>query len=455
MTDSGHPEPGGEGDGPANDSGTPTGAPVPRPRWSYVIPWAGQVPALSAVQWKILGLLSAAEVFDNFDVGLMLLALAQIQTDLGIPEADVGWMTGVIRLGVLPALAITLFADRLGRRRLLLFTVLGLTLTTFLTSFVQTPTQFIILQFLARTFAYSETALAVVVLTEELSERDRGWGIGMLAALGAMGHALAALTFGFVELLPFGWRALYFIGAAPLVFLAWLRRELPETARFASVEHHARQGSWWTPAWLLLQAYPWRLAAIAGALVPLEFVIMAGYTFAPKTLQEVHGFSPAAVGTLYILGGAIGILGNLVAGQLGDSWGRRRVLMFFTTVAALAFGGFYGLEGTPLQGTYAIVPFWILQVFSLMGVSVIFKAFGTELFSTSHRSTASGLRAAIGTLGGVLGLTLESLLYEITGSHSQAIIWMLPVLLISPVVAWFALPETAGRKLEEISPEKG
>ena len=129
------------------------------------------MPPLSASQWKVLGLLTAVEVFDNFDIGLLLLALGQIQESLGIAESDVGWMTGVIRLGVLPALGVTLLADRVGRRKLLLFTVLGLTLCTFLTAFVQTATQFIVVQFLVRTFAYSETALAVVVLTEELSER--------------------------------------------------------------------------------------------------------------------------------------------------------------------------------------------------------------------------------------------------------------------------------------------
>ena len=277
----------------------------------------------------------------------------------------------------------------------------------------------------------------------------------MLAALGALGHALAALSFGFVDLLPYGWRALYVVGAVPLVFLAWLRRELPETSRFQAAEATAHEGSWWTPAWLLLRSYPGRVLAIAAALVPLEFVVMAGYTFAPKTLQEVHGFSPGAVGTLYIVGGALGILGNVVAGQLGDRWGRRWVVVFFTGISAIAFGGFFGVEGTALQGTYAVVPFWILQVFSLMGIGVTFKALGTELFPTSHRSTASGVRGALGALGGVLGLVLESSLYAMTGSHSQAILWMLPALLIPPFVAWWAIPETAGRKLEEISPERG
>ncbi len=426
---------------------------APRPRrpwWTYAIPWAGNVPPLSERQWTVLGLLCAAEIFDNFDVGLLLLALSQVQTSLAISEEEVGWMVGVIRLGVLPALGITLLADRVGRRRLLLLTVVGMTLTTFATAFAQTPTQFIVLQFLVRTFTYAETALAVVVLAEELTERDRGWGIGMLGALGALGHALAAITFSFVEIVPYGWRGLYALGAVPLVFLTFLRRALPETARFESRAESAHEEPWWQPAALLFQSYPMRVFALGAAVLPLEFVLMAGYTFSPKTLQEVHGFSPGAVGTLYVIGGALGIVGNVFAGQWGDRFGRRRVAYFFTVLVAVAFGGFYMLD----DAGFWVVPFWIMQVFALMGIGVTFKALGSELFPTSHRSTASGLRGVMGTLGGVFGLTLESWIYPYAGSHAMAILWMLPALLIPPVVIKFAIPETAGRTLEEISPEK-
>ncbi|MBW2242007.1 MAG: MFS transporter [Deltaproteobacteria bacterium] len=420
-----------------------------RPWWTYAVPYVGRMPDLKPRQWHVLGLLSAAELFDNYDVGLLLLALKQIQEGIGISEADVGWLTGVIRLGVLPALGITLMADRIGRRRLLLGTVLGLTLCTFLTGFAQTPLQFVALQFLVRTFAYAETALAVVVLTEELNSEDRGWGIGMLGALGSLGHGVAALAFGFIEVVPFGWRGLYALGVVPLLFLAWLRRELPETRRFESHQNEHAAGSWWQPAVLLVRSYPRRIAALSAVVLPLEFVMMTGYTFAPKSLQEIHGYGPGAISVLYLLGGAIGIMGSLFAGRMSDRFGRRAVVVAGVILAFVSFGGFYNV-----RGSWVVIPFWIFQVFALIGLGATLKTLGTELFPTSHRSTASGVRAAIGTLGGVAGLALESVLYGITGSHAQAITWMLPVLAIPPLVVWFAIPETAGRSLEEISPER-
>ena len=58
-----------------------------------------------------------------------------------------------------------------------------------------------------------------VVVAEELNASDRGWGIGMLGAIGGLGHGAAAIAFAFVDDLPLGWRALYLIGVIPLVFV--------------------------------------------------------------------------------------------------------------------------------------------------------------------------------------------------------------------------------------------
>jgi hypothetical protein len=56
-----------------------------------------------------------------------------------------------------------------------------------------------------------------------------------------------------------------------------------------------------------------------------------------------------------------------------------------------------------------------------LGANVTLSAFGVELFPTSSRSTAAGMRLVFVTLGGSLGLFLEALLYGIVASHWVAI----------------------------------
>ena len=179
-----------------------------RPRWLRLAPFLGRPPALTRRQWRVLGLVSIVSLFEQYDVYLFSLNLKQIQADLAIAESDLGLLGSFVRAGALLALPLTLAADHFGRRRLLLFTILGYTLCTGATAFAPNAATFVVFQFLARVFAAAETVIAIVVIAEEFDAEHRGWGIGALGALHACGAGLAALAFGFVEVLPVGWRAL-------------------------------------------------------------------------------------------------------------------------------------------------------------------------------------------------------------------------------------------------------
>jgi MFS family permease len=311
-------------------------------------------------------------------------------------------------------------------------------------------TTFVALQFLARVFASAETAIAVVVIAEEFDPEHRGWGIGALGALHACGAGLAAVMFSFVEVLPFGWRALYAVGLVPLLLVAYLRRTLPETRRFDALElarEPGQRASLVAPVRDLVTRHPQRVAALAFAVVAIEVVMGPSTFFAPKFLQDVHGWSAAQVGLLNAVGGAFAIVGNSFAGWLSDRRGRRPVAIAFAAGFGLVTAAFYSLPGVlaPLM--------WILLIFGLMGTTVTLQAYGAEMFPTSVRSTASGARELFKTSGAVAGLALVSLLYGFAGSNWQAIVLLCAVGALSPLCVMLAFPETAGRELEEIAKE--
>jgi putative MFS transporter len=440
----------------AADSGTPPPSAAADdvllerpPRWLRALPpplWR-RTPKLTRRQWRFLGLLGASEMFDHYDMALFGFAIVQIQASLAIAEDEVGAIAAILRLGAIPALAVSVLADRLGRRRLLLATVLGFTLTTTLTAFAQTAEQFAALQFLGRAFIYAEVYLAVVVVTEELSARDRGWGIGLLGAMSGLGYGLAVLLFGFIEQIPYGWRALYLIGALPLLVLARMRRALPETQRFAELRERAAGASALAPVLSLARMYPGRLVRVLLAYAPLEFVVTALGTFIAKTLQQVHGYEPWQVTVLYVVGGTLCIFGNVVAGRLSDRFGRRLVMTALIAMIGVSFLGFY-------RGGGWLVPLlWVSGTFALQGAGVLGKAISAELFPTSYRSTAASVRGAIGLTAGAGGLSLLGPLYDVAGSHAVALSWLIPLLAVPAVAVWL-LPESSSRELEELAPER-
>jgi MFS family permease len=423
-----------------------------RPAWVRFAPFIAPAPALTRRQWSMLGLVSLVSVFEQYDVYLFALNLAHIQRELGIDEGRLGLLGGVVRAGALGAVLVTLAADRLGRRRLLLVTVLGYTLLTGATALSPNAAWFVVCQTLARVFAAAEGLLAVVVIAEEFDPEHRGWGIGALGALTACGAGLAALMFALVEVLPGGWRTLYAIGLGPLLALAWWRRAMPETDRFLALERERGSALRVTPPLApflaLVRSYPQRLAALAGAVLLVGLAIAPASFFAPKYLQDVHGWAPGWIAALNFGGGAFAIVGNPLAGRLSDRFGRRRVTALFTLLAALSVIGFYTGSGPWLA------PLWVAMIFGSMGSEVTLAAYGAELFPTSQRSTASGARAFATTVGLVAGLAAVSALYAVLGSNWTAIVCVSAVAPAAALVVWLAFPETSGRVLEEIAPER-
>jgi MFS family permease len=432
---------------------------VPRRRWWgdnpwWIPPFLGGVPDIEPRLVRLLGLVSLALFFEQYDLSMLTAALKFIAEDLGLAEKDFGRYLGLIRLGALPAFFVVPLADRIGRRRMFLVGMIGISVTTFLTAFSYNVLQFVMFQMATRLFMVLCSAVAIVIITEEFPAAYRGWGIGMLGALAAAGNGFGALLFAAIEVLPYGWRALYFVGLVPVMLLPYFRREVRETERF---ERHRNAGlaggdtllaltGWLRPLLAFARTHPARAigVALAGGLAACGSISV--FQFSAYHAQHVHGWSPGQYSAMVICGGAVGIIGNVVAGRLGDRIGRRAVGAMFLGLYPACAALYYHGPSWSLPIAFAAF------VFCITAGHVVIRALSTELFPTSQRGTSAGWLALVDTIGAAAGLGLLGLGTQMPGQIAR-VTSLLAIAALVGGLSLLMLPETRRRELESISGE--
>jgi len=429
----------------------------PRQPW-WIPPFLGRVPAgVEPRHLSLLGVIALALFFEEYDLAMLTAALPRIAATFGVSDAALPFYLSVIRLGAIPAFALIPLADRWGRRRVFLVALACTGLFTFLTGFSQTIEQFVVCQMLTRTFFITGSAVAFVMVAEEFPAAHRGWGIGMLGALGVSGHGFASLIYSQVDSLPFDWRALYLIGVAPVLLLPLFRRRVLETGRYH--QHAAERiaaldgavegfGASFRPLAELARAHPARAVGIAIAGFLPSIGLISAFQFSGQYTQKLLGWSPGEYATMVILGGGVGIIGNVAAGFLGDRFGRRAIGLLLLGSFPIWVGLFYHSSGLVVALAYVAI------VFASSGGRIILRALATELFPTSRRASASGLFAILEAVGSSVGLFV---LGSALAGRDELLGFYVSLLALSVAAGALVLlffPETKQRELEAINEDE-
>lgn len=395
---------------------------------------------LSSDDIRLLLLLGAAFVIGHYDLTILTLAVPDVQASYQIAEEELGGIIAVIRLGALPAIFLALLADKIGRRKLLLGTLVGMSVFSLATCFAQTPNQFVLFQALVRFFGSLEEMLAVVYALEMLPQRHRGWGVGFLAAVGGIGVGIGSVLYAFVDYLPGGWRFMYGFGGIAILMIAWVRKDLPESKMYTELGSELRDG-FLHPLRVIFSQHRRAIVALAVISWFFWFQLTASVNFMSKYLQEFHNYSTLHVSVLFIIAGVIAVTGNLVAGYVSDIVGRRPTLALGILLNFVATVVFYNSAGLwiPLS--------WLLLLFSFLVVDLITYTVAGELFPTSCRSTAITLRLIFTVLAAAAGLAVEGSLFAVFGSHSYALTLMTCSSLIALPAVFLLLRETANTRL--------
>jgi MFS transporter, SHS family, lactate transporter len=402
----------------------------------------------------LLGMLASATVFEGYDITILKLCTPDIARTFHLTDAEVGLMASVVRLGGMLSFFVVALADRLGRKPVISITVICYATFTLLTALSGQLITFTVFQSAAQIFLAAEFGVAVVIISEEFPDDKRGMGISTMHTATLLGVMAAGALYGPMAASSWGWRGMYLLGVAPALLIAFLRRGMRETARFAALtaerqRRGERQLNWreQVNASLAPLRGKWRGRLILTAILWNSIGIVGGptITFFSLYAQRDHGWTSAQVGAAVVMAYIMGSIGSALAGALSDRVGRKlSTSLFYLSAAAAMFVLFHADRHAVILGGF------LATMFAYQGARAATSALTTEMFPTEIRAVGFSLTVQVlGQIGWLLTPVAVGSLAGLMGGLGPAA----RLFAIGPVLGTLLLlafiRETHGKTLEE------
>ncbi|MGN1400215.1 MAG: MFS transporter [Bacillus sp. (in: firmicutes)] len=353
---------------------------------------------------KLLGIAGLGWMFDAMDVGILSFVLAALAIEWNLSPAETGWIGSINSIGMMVgAFLFGLMADRIGRKKVFIITLLLFSVGSGLTALVGTLSLFMILRFFIGMGLGGELPVASTLVSESVSAKERGKVVVLLESFWAAGWILAALISYFV-IPEYGWRLAMLLCAIPAFYAIYLRLHLPDSGHFNGKAKQARKSvkaqitEVWAGPYKKRTCMMWILwfsvvFSYYGMFLWLPNVmVMKGYSL-------IQSFEYVLIMTLAQLPGYFSVA------WLIERAGRKFVLVVYllgTAFSAYWFGSAESLTTLIIAGA-------LLSFFNLGAWGALY-AYTPEQYPGGIRATGAGMAASVGRFGGVLGPLLVGFL---------------------------------------------
>ena len=405
------------------------------------LPWWSPPNRFDARTAQVVGVLSMVALLSGYLGTLITQTIAFAADEFGHPDDTSlqGEVLAVTRLGIFLSLAITVSADRRGRRPLLVLACLGGSLLAGATAFAPSLWAMGATQTVARGFATAMIVLYGIHVAEEVPAGSRAYAVSALALAAGVGSGATVWLLPLADVDPQGWRLLYLVPLIGLPGVWWIRARLPESARFEAHVDDPDDGLGQA------EAAGWqRFALLAATGFLMSLFIAPAAQLQNQYLKEEIGWGATLIALFTLVTNAPRSIGVVVGGRLADTHGRRLI-------------GSIGLVGiiVTVVGTYASsgVALWLWGLGGVVGAMLVpvFGVYGPELFPTRTRGVAGGGLGVVGVAGSVTGLLVGGRLADAVGFGTTFLLLAIgPTIVLLLVI--FRFPETAGQELEELNP---
>lgn len=354
---------------------------------------------------KLLGVAGVGWLFDAMDVGILSFVITALAVDWDLTKSQMGWIGSVNSIGMaVGALIFGIFADKVGRKQVFMWTLILFSVASGLSAFTTTLIAFMALRFLVGMGLGGELPVASTLVSESVEAKERGRVVVLLESFWAAGWLIAALISYFV-IPTWGWRVALLLTAIPAVYAIYLRWHLPDSPQFTAKAESKKRSIFLN----IRDVWSKKYARSTLMLWVLWFTVVFSYygmflwlpsVMVGKGFDMITSFKYVLIMTLAQLPG------YFTAAWFIEKFGRKFVLVSYligTAVSAFIFGNAETMAVLLTSGM-------LLSFFNLGAWGALY-AYTPEQYPSVIRGTGAGMAAAVGRIGGIFGpLLVGSLL---------------------------------------------
>ena len=356
---------------------------------------------LNRLQWSIITVCFFCNMLDGMDVLIISFTAPVIATQWKISPEALGlvFSSGLIGM-TLGAVALAPFADRYGRKLLMLLAALLMSGSIYLTSWATSLESLMVFRLLSGLGIGIMMATSAALTAEVVPSKTRGFWVSLIVA----GYPVGAVLTGLISasfIGEYGWEQLYVLaGGVSLIALPVLYFFLKESAVFKEVKAE----KFVSPSGLFTSNYRYNTLKLWLALFLCFATLYYLISWIPKLASNAGLPLELAIyaGTVFNTGAVFGIL---VQGYLSTKFGLTKVVGNLLILSMLFLVGF-GL----FKGSAVLLVILFLLGFGVQGGFVGLYAIAASLYTTQIRTTGVGWSIGLGRIGGIIGPVVGGIL---------------------------------------------
>jgi nitrate/nitrite transporter NarK len=332
------------------------------------------------------------------------IVMSLIKADLALTYTESGALTSVYFVGyALGQIPWGTMADRIGSRRVMVASILGIAISTTLFGFAQDFWQAALVRLVSGLLGAGVFVPGVRLVSGWFPPEERGTALGILSIGGSIGLITSSTISPYIATI-IGWRGTIMgIGLLGLASTAvmWVTLKDKEAEERTGVDGDLKD--------VLTDRSFWALGAIQMARLGANYVFIA---WLPLLLQEEFGMTLIAAGAAFSLFNIAGMASNPLGGVFSDRWGEKIVLLISFAALAVTSFAFTMVKGGLSIYLILLVIGWFINFVRSPSFALIPRLYGVE-----RVGRVSGIQNAFASIGALILPFLIGYIKDTTDSY--------------------------------------